>query len=212
MTTPGPGQRIQRTAGQVGSVVILLTFVEAFDWFGSGSWTAEQSAAVLAVATLAASTVQNLVGHWRSKGAPTSDTWRIGNGLVRVTPITADETRPVVANFAGAAPQEAPGVQVTLDPRTAAQRFAATIKRTMDDIEAEMAATDQAADALAQHTLVGLSELRAIVNKLHGAGLSFDEIVADAEALGEAITKVAETAKPDDEDPPAAAPAHKPRK
>lgn len=66
---PGPAARTQRTAGQVGSVYLLLEFVVAFGWFGSGSWTERQYGATLALLAVVASGVQNLVGHFRQNAA-----------------------------------------------------------------------------------------------------------------------------------------------
>lgn len=66
-SAPGPGARIQRTAGQVGAVSILIQFIIAFDWFEAGSWTVEQSAAVMALAAVVASALQNVLGHFRTQ-------------------------------------------------------------------------------------------------------------------------------------------------
>lgn len=68
---PGPAARIQRTAGQVGAVAVLLQLWFAFGWFGAGHWTAEQSSAVTAAAALGASAVQNLIGHVRQRATGT---------------------------------------------------------------------------------------------------------------------------------------------
>lgn len=64
---PGPSARIQRTAGQVGSVLVLLELWLAFGWFGSGGWTERQVLAVTAFAVVAASAAQNAIGHLRGR-------------------------------------------------------------------------------------------------------------------------------------------------
>lgn len=64
---PGPAGRVVRTAGQVGGVVVLVDLAQAFDWFGAASWTSDQQGAVTAALAIAASAVQNLVGHWRAR-------------------------------------------------------------------------------------------------------------------------------------------------
>lgn len=96
---PGPAQRVQRTAGQLGGVSVLLTLAIEFDWFGAGQWTPGQSAAVFAAIGVLASAVQNLVGHLRKprEFAP-----------AKPDPTLVDETRSVRANFAGNAVQDLP--------------------------------------------------------------------------------------------------------
>lgn len=66
-TAPGPTTRIQRTAGQVGSVVVLLDLVLAFEWLGSKTWTPAQVVAVTGVLLFLASVAQNLWNLWRPK-------------------------------------------------------------------------------------------------------------------------------------------------
>lgn len=65
---PGPAARVQRTAGQVGGVVVLLELWFAFGWFGSEEWTERQVLAVTAVAYVAASAAQNVAGWLRARG------------------------------------------------------------------------------------------------------------------------------------------------
>lgn len=60
---PGPGARIQRTAGQAGGVLVFLELVLAFEWLGSAGWSQREAAAVTAVAFFVAATGQNLV-NW----------------------------------------------------------------------------------------------------------------------------------------------------
>lgn len=68
---PGPGGRIGRTAGQGGTVVILIQLWQAFDWFGADTWTAEQAGvrwpALTAAGILLASAIQNAWNWWRSE-------------------------------------------------------------------------------------------------------------------------------------------------
>lgn len=64
---PGPALRVQRTAGQVGGVLIILELWLAFGWFGADDWTERQVLAVTAAAIFLASAVQNVVGHLHSR-------------------------------------------------------------------------------------------------------------------------------------------------
>lgn len=64
---PGPGARIQRTAGQAGTVLVLLELVLAFHWLGSEHWTERQVLAVTAVAFVVAAAAQNLFNWWKQR-------------------------------------------------------------------------------------------------------------------------------------------------
>lgn len=65
---PGPGARVTRTAGQVGGAVVVLELAEAFSWFGSGRWSADQWRAVTAAGVFAVSVGQNVAGWFRERG------------------------------------------------------------------------------------------------------------------------------------------------
>lgn len=65
--TPGPASRTQRTAGQLGSVVVLLSLAQAFDWLGSAGWSPEQATAVTAAGGLIVSAAQNTLNWWRGR-------------------------------------------------------------------------------------------------------------------------------------------------
>lgn len=69
--TPGPAQRISRTAGQGGGALILVQLWQAFDWFGADTWTAEESAlrwpAITAAVTFLIAALQNGVNWWRER-------------------------------------------------------------------------------------------------------------------------------------------------
>lgn len=60
---PGPSARIQRTAGQVGAVTIVMDLWLSFGWFGADTWTEQQVLAVSAVGYLLASVLHNVAGH-----------------------------------------------------------------------------------------------------------------------------------------------------
>lgn len=68
---PTPAQRVSRTAGQSGGVVLLIELWQSFGWFGADHWTAEQSAqrwpAVTAVAIFIVAVAHNSVNWWRSE-------------------------------------------------------------------------------------------------------------------------------------------------
>lgn len=64
---PGPAGRIQRTAGQVGAVTIVLDLWLAFGWFNADAWSEQQVLAVSAVGYLLVSVVHNVAGHLRSR-------------------------------------------------------------------------------------------------------------------------------------------------
>lgn len=64
---PGPAGRIQRTAGQVGAVTIVLDLWLAFGWFDADGWSEQQVLAVSAVGYLLVSVLHNVAGHLRSQ-------------------------------------------------------------------------------------------------------------------------------------------------
>lgn len=66
---PGAAQRVQRTAGQIGAVTVVLDLVVAFGWVGADGWDPAQTTAVFAVAAVAASAAQNVIGHYRQNAA-----------------------------------------------------------------------------------------------------------------------------------------------
>lgn len=64
---PGPGRRVERSAGQAGGVLVLLELILSFELFGSGDWTARQVAAVTTSLVLVVAAVHNLVNWLRSE-------------------------------------------------------------------------------------------------------------------------------------------------
>lgn len=68
--TPTAGQRVARTAGQSGGVVVFIELWQAFGWFGADHWTADQAAqrwpAIFAAALLVVAAVHNGVNWWRT--------------------------------------------------------------------------------------------------------------------------------------------------
>lgn len=66
---PGPGGRVQRTAGQVGSAVVLLDLLLAFGWFGSDEWSGEQVSAVTAAVVFVIAGLHNLYEHFSARPA-----------------------------------------------------------------------------------------------------------------------------------------------
>lgn len=64
---PTPGQRIQRTAGQLGAVDILIRLVTAFGWFGAGHWTGEQATSVALAGAFMAAAAHNGWTWWRNE-------------------------------------------------------------------------------------------------------------------------------------------------
>lgn len=66
---PGPGGRVQRSAGQAGGAVLLLDLVFAFGWLGADDWTVEQASAVTAAVVFGLAALHNLAEHFRSRKA-----------------------------------------------------------------------------------------------------------------------------------------------
>ena len=71
---PSAGQRVQRTAGQAGVVLVAVQLWQAFEWFGAAHWTAEEAAlrwpAITAAGYVAVAGAQNLVNWWKTERHP----------------------------------------------------------------------------------------------------------------------------------------------
>lgn len=68
---PGPGARWGRAAGQTGGVFAFVDLWQAFGWFGSDTWTADEAArrwpAIFGAAVIVTAGVHNLVNWWRTE-------------------------------------------------------------------------------------------------------------------------------------------------
>jgi hypothetical protein len=64
---PGPGRRVERSAGQAGGTLILLELILSFELFGSGDWTGRQVAAVTAALLFTIAAIHNLANWIRSE-------------------------------------------------------------------------------------------------------------------------------------------------
>ena len=68
---PTAGQRVSRTAGQGGGVLVLVQLWQAFGWLGASSWTAEQAAArwpaITAALVRAGAGAQTAFNWWRGR-------------------------------------------------------------------------------------------------------------------------------------------------
>lgn len=92
---PGPAARVQRTAGQLGAVSVLLQLWFAFGWFGADTWSPEQAAAVTAVAGLLAALVQNVAGHLKAKQQRQQEVAPIEAAPPSAAAVEADEAKPL---------------------------------------------------------------------------------------------------------------------
>lgn len=74
---PTAGQRMQRTTGQAGSVLVVIQLWQAFGWLGADAWTAEQAGlrwpALTAAGYVAVAGVQNAINWWRNERTVVSD-------------------------------------------------------------------------------------------------------------------------------------------
>lgn len=80
---PGPGARVSRTSGQVGGALVLIELAQAFGWFGSDTWTADQAAqrwpAITGTMLFLIAVGHNVWNWWRAR-----DTARALPGAVTV--------------------------------------------------------------------------------------------------------------------------------
>ena len=69
--SPTAGQRVQRTVGQAGSVLVFIQLWQAFGWSGANGWSAEEAAlrwpALTAAGYVLVAGAQNLVNWWRTE-------------------------------------------------------------------------------------------------------------------------------------------------